>query len=81
MIWSHPSRVRGLKYFLIIGHDIRSLVALFTGAWIEIYLMYVVVLATVGSHPSRVRGLKSITYGTVRSGGQTSHPSRVRGLK
>ncbi|WP_438362394.1 hypothetical protein, partial [Megasphaera elsdenii] len=32
------------------------------------------------SHPSWVRGLKSITYGTVRSGGQ-SHPSWVRGLK
>ena len=33
---SHPSRVRGLKYATAASNDNVSVVAPFTGAWIEI---------------------------------------------
>src|SRR5690606_32808456 len=35
LAWSHPSRVRGLKHCVTTIVDLRSLVAPFTGAWIE----------------------------------------------
>ena len=34
---SHPSRVRGLKWFIVFGGKICWFVAPFTGAWIEIW--------------------------------------------
>ena len=34
--WSHPSRVRGLKYYLTSTLLYNPVVAPFTGAWIEI---------------------------------------------
>ena len=55
--WSHPMRVRGLKFpsaFLL--PDIR-LVAPHAGAWIEIGPICSPYLPNV-SHPMRVRGLK-----------------------
>ena len=36
MDWSHPSRVRGLKYPYSVGFPVKPVVAPFTGAWIEI---------------------------------------------
>ena len=37
--WSHPSRVRGLKFPLSYPYRSRSGVAPFTGAWIEIIVL------------------------------------------
>ena len=39
LLWSHPLRVRGLKYILVLRYII-GLVAPFTGAWIEIKELY-----------------------------------------
>ena len=33
---SHPSRVRGLKWFVMVANVVHGAVAPFTGAWIEI---------------------------------------------
>ena len=56
---SHPSRVRGLK---TLGYSLapdKTLVAPFTGAWIEKQLAFCRIKHTFTSHPSRVRGLKN----------------------
>ena len=55
---SHPSRVRGLKYFPINFLFLNSSVAPFAGAWIEIVLPCDYHTKSFKSHPSRVRGLK-----------------------
>ena len=77
---SHPSRVRGLKYIYWLRIVPTTVVAPFTGAWIEIFCIRQQRMANVWSHPSRVRGLKSKI---LTNSGTTSlsHPSRVRGLK
>ena len=36
--WSHPSRVRGLKFFFTCQHYPMTTVAPFAGAWIEIVI-------------------------------------------
>ena len=36
VVWSHPSRVRGLKYEGELRNDTLKRVAPFTGAWVEI---------------------------------------------
>ena len=54
---SHPSRVRGLKLPTRLSLVLAALVAPFTGAWIEM-LFVMVLLSFFMSHPSRVRGLK-----------------------
>ena len=59
---SHPSRVRGLKYYLRHDAEVLHTVAPFTGAWIEIPCHQRIDLARRLSHPSRVRGLKSIPF-------------------
>ena len=56
--WSHPSRVRGLKYRLVSESGLFLPVAPFTGAWIEMQSGSPVKVLAVSSHPSRVRGLK-----------------------
>ena len=76
---SHPSRVRGLKYFHINIIVKKHQVAPFAGAWIEIFYQSDKPFK-ITSHPSRVRGLK-FDYEDNASGDVKSHPSRVRGLK
>ena len=77
---SHPSRVRGLKYYLRHDAEVLHTVAPFTGAWIEIPCHQRIDLARRLSHPSRVRGLKWAVIDKACQDGK-SHPSRVRGLK
>jgi len=36
-LWSHPTRVRGLKQGLAAGDDLILWVAPYTGAWIETF--------------------------------------------
>ena len=56
MALSHPTRVRGLKFVVVvIGHKVK--VAPYTGAWIEIVFKKSV-QSDLPSHPTRVRGLK-----------------------
>ena len=55
---SHPSRVRGLKYWTGPSDHIRIKVAPFTGAWIEMQTTTITRVNDIMSHPSRVRGLK-----------------------
>ena len=59
---SHPSRVRGLKFFELGNQCRRHYVAPFTGAWIEISCPGAMSCSILGSHPSRVRGLKYLPY-------------------
>jgi len=62
---SHPSRVRGLKYWYIVKINLKVVVAPFTGAWIEIVFQIGELDGgeIIKSHPSRVRGLKSSVAG------------------
>ena len=62
---SHPSRVRGLKSFLLLFVCILLIVAPFTGAWIEIRVKRPAQSSASRSHPSRVRGLKSVHVSAV----------------
>ena len=75
---SHPTRVRGLKFFLV-ARTVVSCVAPYTGAWIEINSSATSVTAFL-SHPTRVRGLKFLLTQSL-IGVIQSHPTRVRGLK
>ena len=53
---SHPSRVRGLKYWPSIGTTATDVASL-AGAWIKInHIEYT--NDSILSHPSRMRGLK-----------------------
>ena len=54
---SHPTRVRGLKLYLLYHVIGIQSVAPHEGAWIEIASSYNAV-EVVESHPTRVRGLK-----------------------
>ena len=60
--WSHPSRVRGLKYRHRVHQPPLLLVAPFTGAWIEMKKQMHPSGCSCRSHPSRVRGLKCIKW-------------------
>ena len=55
---SHPLRVRGLKPALLNDDKEYTLVAPFTGAWIETRMKLTKALREEMSHPLRVRGLK-----------------------
>ena len=56
---SHPSRVRGLKSTISLSNiKMNTVVAPFTGAWIEIRYADSRDEEIMLSHPSRVRGLK-----------------------
>ena len=59
LLWSHPSRVRGLKYLFQHWSHCIFHVAPFAGAWIEILSGSSFSRNASTSHPSRVRGLKS----------------------
>ena len=80
-LWSHPSRVRGLKSMIEAMPLEIEHVAPFTGAWIEISFV-------ARHYPGWIRvapftgawieiGIIRITPFSFRM----SHPSRVRGLK
>ena len=69
-LWSHPSRVRGLKLFKLGMKRPRDPVAPFTGAWIETEFV-AMDKPDDESHPSRVRGLKQ------QSGDGPPVPQRV----
>ena len=69
---SHPTRVRGLKWWVLCKGR-KCSVAPYTGAWIEIKLLTLMVRRSM-SHPTRVRGLKSaFPVVTVRNNGRTLH--------
>ena len=76
---SHPSRVRGLKQFLLYLYSIDFLVAPFTGAWIE----------TISNlRPHGIASVAPFTGAWIETNlacgadlDYASHPSRVRGLK
>ena len=79
--WSHPSRVRGLKYVkrhclyaTVPGRTLHGCVD-----WNKGKRGYT--KARRWSHPSRVRGLKYGVAPLFVSRDSWSHPSRVRGLK
>ena len=55
---SHPTRVRGLKCQSFWHRYSHTLVAPYTGAWIEIFGASEVNQRERESHPTRVRGLK-----------------------
>ena len=61
---SHPSRVRGLKYFYLLKRHVAIVVAPLAGAWIEMLRKSSKPSSTSLSHPSRVRGLKCSTRST-----------------
>ncbi len=79
MIWSHPSRVCGLKYLGRVHTYKRLRVTPFTGVWIEI--------PTVPTNPSPYMVTPftgvwiEIRAQSYYSRGSASHPSRVCGLK
>ena len=56
-ILSHPTRVRGLKWFCAAWLMWNQVVAPYAGAWIEINYC-AIVSHYILSHPTRVRGLK-----------------------
>mgnify|MGYP006927112046 CR=1 FL=1 len=77
---SHPSRVRGLKCQCILPYHLNQKVAPFTGAWIEICVIYPfcyinIVAPFTGAWIEIAYSLARITFCAM------SHPSRVRGLK
>ena len=76
---SHPTRVRGLKFFRLLCVDFFNSVAPHAGAWIEI-CRFGAAGPCGSSHPTRVRGLKLSIYLTLLLQPR-SHPTRVRGLK
>ncbi len=55
---SHPTRVRGLKLYMIIWVCLLAFVAPHAGAWIETRLSSSISVSRKSSHPTRVRGLK-----------------------
>ena len=76
---SHPSRVRGLKYYRMQLQGRRHLVAPFTGAWIEIRgTMRRTSCNTVAPFTGAWIEIRRIDR---RDAPGSSHPSRVRGLK
>ena len=76
---SHPTWVRGLKFFRNRKQTNLISVAPHVGAWIEIYG---VSLLPYGqrSHPTWVRGLKLSSLNAIAAQAR-SHPTWVRGLK
>ena len=78
---SHPSRVRGLKYRKPSIMIVLTIVAPFTGAWIEI--VRAAINEETGGDVAPFTGAWIEIAGgrNNRALPATSHPSRVRGLK
>ena len=76
---SHPSRVRGLKFFVDADSVFYSIVAPFAGAWIEISTLD----SIYKNYDVAPFAGAWIEIGKVlrKKENLLSHPSRVRGLK
>ena len=77
---SHPSRVRGLKFFECVEFRELEIVAPFTGAWIEI-LGPSSIPSPGPVAPFTGAWIEIDKMSVLTSSRIPSHPSRVRGLK
>jgi len=78
---SRSLRARGLKLLCRRCHVFLLLVALFTGAWIEIFFSNSFSIRNSMSRSLRARGLKCQTQNACRPPAPKSRSLRARGLK